>query len=219
MIREWIIFNTIEKPRNCIVALPGRGIQASTMLEFCKDFGLEETLLIVLRPFNWAWYPQPNSSLDQKAAVNGLGRAKNNIEEALATIKKGWGFKKEQITLLGFSAGAVMSLYTAMHSKLSFASAVSLGGAIFEPEKVPQCKHPITKILLCHNQDDDCFNWFERYLPMKKSLSDNGYDVTVRERSRGGHWLSKLDVINVSNFLGPILGYGEDWEHPGFLQE
>lgn len=217
-VREWEILVPLEEPENCIVALSGRGMPASMLLQFCGDLYFSKTLIISLRPYGHSWYPQPISSKDQKDAVEGLEKTRHGIIKNLQTIKNGWGFDTKDIALIGFSAGAVVSLYTATRSKTPFKAAISLAGAIFEPEKVPICQHSETKFLLCHNQDDNCFDWFERYLPMKEALLERGYDVQTLERYYGGHCVTKRDVMAVSDYLGPILNYGEEWIHPGFAQ-
>jgi predicted esterase len=115
-----------------------------------------------------------------------------------------WSRKHTDLTIV--SAGAVVALQVAMKAKEPFAACVSLAGAIFEPDKV---KKPInnTPIILQHNKGDFCFDWYERYLPMKDALKKNGYDVTVLERPNGSHTLYIDDAVSVSKLIATSLGY------------
>lgn len=218
MIRETLIVNSYDKPRNCIVALPGRGIKSEEMRDICMHMRLEETLIVCLRPWQFAWYPQPKNSFDQAEAVAGLPFAIKETQKAINQIcTKLFKFKNEDIALVGYSAGAVVAVQLGLHAKNPFAAVVSLSGAILEPSEVPPCNRT-TPFILQHNRDDFCFDWHERYLPMKESLIDNGYDVQTIERHWGGHNPSGNSIINAAYYLAPILGYPSDWDHPNIIE-
>lgn len=215
VIREWVISPSMHsmQPSRCIVGLPGRANTAEMMIRLGEGMCLPDTLIVALEPDGLAWYPQPYAADRQDAAVAGLPAARVGIENAVQRIEAGWGIDRSKIAIMGFSAGAVMALQVAAHAKKSFGAAVSLCGAILEPEKLPQCKHPDTGFLLLHNQDDYCFDWEERYLPMKRALMKNKYKVYVLEEEHGGHKPHWTDIIQVSNFVGKKI-VAEDWKHP-----
>lgn len=218
MIRETLIINSYEKPRNCIVALAGRGIKSEHMRDICMHMHLEETLIVCFRPWQFAWYPQPNNSFDQADAVAGLPLAMKETQKAINQIcTKVYGFKNKDIALVGYSAGAVVAIQLGLHAKNPFAAVVSLAGAILEPAEVPACNRT-TPFILQHNRDDLCFDWEERYLPMKESLIDNGYDVRTIERHWGGHNPSGEGIINAAYYLAPALGYSDEWDHPEVIK-
>jgi predicted esterase len=56
-------------------------------------------------------------------------------------------------------------------------------------------------IILNHGQDDYCFEWEERYLPMKRALSKKGYDLWLVERPEGNHTILNSDVACLQEFL------------------
>lgn len=214
-IRQWSILEPPSKPKYCILGLAGRCTPSDPMMELCADLGMQDALAIGIRAANFAWYPQPISSFHQEGAVSGLEPARKRIEAVVERIKRAWGIKRENIVMLGFSAGAVMSIYTAMHSKRPFHAIVSLAGAVLEPEKIPQCKFPEMPIILQHNRDDRCFDWHERYLPMRDGLEKSGYKVLTLERDKGGHAISYRDMVSIGEYLAPTMGYPEGWTHPG----
>lgn len=199
------------EPIGCVLVLPGRGIPGTLMEKFMFHTGLWRSLQVVLEPHNLEWYPAPNGPEDQEAAIWGLSHARKILEYEIERIEKGWGFKKKDMIILGFSAGAVMAIQMLAHSDKPYAGILSLAGAILDPADLPKAKYK-TPVLLQHNMDDDCFKWDERYLPMLKSLTKKGYNVTTNERPEGGHTLTGYDVDLTREFVSKQFGYWEDYE-------
>ncbi len=215
IIKEWVISpssNTMS-PSRCIVGLPGRCNGSKMMINICEDMCLPDTLIVALRPDGYAWYPQPFAADHQQAAVAGLPAARASIENAVQRIEAGWGIDRSKIALVGYSAGAVMAIQVAAYAKKSYGAVVSFCGAILEPGALPKCKHPKTDFLLMHNQDDLCFDWQERYLPMKEALRKQKYKVHILEDRWGGHTLCWTDIVQGGSFVGQQI-VGKDWKHP-----
>jgi phospholipase/carboxylesterase len=208
MISKWIINEPIGKRKGCIVALPGRGTPAETMERFVCHMDLPNTLVICLEPSNLRWYPQPNGPNDQREAVAGMERATDFLNKRLSKIQRAFRLRRQQIALVGYSAGSVMALNMCVNSNQPFAAVASMAGAILEPEHMPVANNQ-TPILLRHAIDDDCFKWDERYIPMKQSLLRGGYNVYVSEKNYGGHGISTEDAGTFGRFLAPFLGYNQ----------
>lgn len=215
MIKKQVIQYPLvsNKLNRCIICLPGRGQTADEIVNVCSHFNLPNTLIIGIEAKRLSWYPAPNNSEDQDEAVAGQEPARLRLEEEIKRICKQWSFERSQIALVGHSAGAVMSLLLAAKSDKSFNTVVSMCGAVLDTKNFPKCKHEKTNFLLLHNEDDYCFSWFERYLPMKSMLIENNYNVVTLESEYGGHGIHFVDIINVSNFIGPNLGF-KNWVHP-----
>ena len=207
------ILRARKKPLGCIVTLPGRGGTGRGMVDIYKQTELDKSLIIGITPSEKQWYPLPNGVEDQQAAVAGLDNAIENISGTLKRIRRSFGVVSRNTVLAGFSAGAVVALQIAALSEFPFAAVICHSGAILEPNKLPQCKHPSTKIMLVHSQDDTCFFWDERYLPMKKALQEKGYDFVSLERRVGNHGIYRPEIVMAGTFLAPILGYPKNWTH------
>jgi predicted esterase len=106
-----------------------------------------------------------------------------------------------------------MALQCAMLNDESFAAVVSHSGAILQPRKTPPARFD-TPIMLMHNKQDDCFDWTERFRPMRRMLVRRGYDVHLRVKNLPieRHALTYQDVALAGIFLAPLLGY-VDWKH------
>jgi len=111
-----------------------------------------------------------------------------------------------------------MSLQIAARSETPFKCAISLSGAVLDPEGLPECKHKETDIILQHNWDDLCFDWEERYIPMREAFKTKNYPVKVLERLYGGHDVSIKDVVVMSDVLAEKFGYA-NWQHPDVEDE
>lgn len=207
-VRNIIIKNPLsdKQGKGCVICLPGLGVPARYMFRFARHMELKRTTLVALEPYKLVWYPKPNGAQDQAKTVMGLPYAVRAACEAIEKVKKATGYTNSQIALVGFSAGAVVALQVAMQSYAPFAACVSLAGAIFEPDKVSPAKNQMPMILQ-HNKSDECFDWYERYLPMRYALKTNGYNLTLLERNGGGHTMYVDDAVNVSRIIAPLLGY------------
>ena len=207
-----------------VLCLAGRGGSGARLANRYFDLsGLNKTAFIGVTPFNphfgrrffhaIEWYPAPYSSEDQEEAVSGLENARERIEEILEKVTEKFNVARNKIAILGFSAGAVMSVYTATRGG-TLAGVVGHAGAILEPHNVPACQTE-TPILLTHGKMDGCFDWYERYVPMKNSLVENNYNVHSFEHY-GDHWVTEPEIIVGSEFLKTKLGYPKNHFVPYF---
>lgn len=205
------ILRSRKKPLGCVITLPGRGGTGKEMVEIYKESRLTKSLIVGVTPPNRQWYPLPNGVGDQRAAVSGLDDAIDNVFKTLSRVRHNFGITSRNTALVGFSAGAVVALQVAARSEHPFAAVLCHSGAILEPDKLPLCKHPSTKILLIHSMDDTCFYWDERYVPMKEALRAKGYNFMSLEREMGNHGLYHSDMVVAGMFLAPLLGYPKNW--------
>lgn len=202
MIKSCHVFYTNPKPEYAVICIPGR---ANDGAMFARDYhthsNLKNTVFVGPTPVNYAWYPMPVDSNNQKAALSGLPKARKAIESVQEAVEKRFGIPKSKTSLVGFSAGGVMAIQAAAFTEEPYSSVVCHSGAILEPSNLPSCKHYNCPVLLTHNADDYCFDWFERYEPMKNILIKNGYPTYVLERKQGGHQVSRHDIEQSITFM------------------
>lgn len=218
MIRDidFYVFNGNKKSHSCVICLAGRsGCGGRLAHHYQQATELYDTTFVGVTPYsernNVEWYPQPYSSTEQRSAVAGLEGAREFVEQIISSTMKEFDLPRNKIALTGFSAGAVMSLYTITHSTDDLAGVVVHSGASLESNKIPQCQNN-TDILLTHGKRDYCFDWYERYVPMKNGLLKKGYTTFAVEDPTEVHRVSYSDMIFSACFLAPRLGY-ESFEH------
>jgi len=209
MINKWHIVEPKGKRKGCILALPGRAIPGEMMEKFCFHMGLPQTMVAVFEPHELKWYPQPFGADDQTDAIAGLADAVVAVNKRIGILQRAFHLHRNQIAVVGFSAGSVLALQLLAATKKPFAAVVGFAGAIFEPSAMPKALTQ-TPVLLRHAIDDDCFSWEERYVPMRQALLDNDYNLFVSEKMYGGHGIGVEDAHTIGKFISPYLGYKED---------
>tara|TARA_Y100000034_G_scaffold86053_1_gene103163 strand:+ start:9537 stop:10295 length:759 start_codon:yes stop_codon:yes gene_type:complete len=217
MIRDidFYVFNGAKKSHSCVICLAGRaGCGGRLAHHYQQATELNDTTFIGVTPWgerSVEWYPQPYSATEQREAVAGLQTARHFVEEIITSTMEQFNVPRNRIALTGFSAGAVMSLFTTTNSQEDLAGVVVHSGASLEPNRIPQCQNN-TAVLLTHGQLDFCFDWYERYVPMKNALLKKGYKTLVVESPKEHHRVSYADMVFSAKFLASRLGY-EGFEH------
>ena len=215
---EFKTYKGSEEGHSCAICLAGRAGDGGTLArDYWVYSSLHKTTFVGVTPWRLnigkiskyyaiEWYPQPYSAMDQREAVAGLDYAKMQIERIINKVIEVYKVPRERIAILGFSAGAVMSLYTATQGE-HLAAVISHAGAVLEPNEIPKNTND-TPILLIHGTNDSCFDWYERYVPMKNALIRRKYRVSAFEHS-GSHWVTPSDVVVGAKFLSSHLDYNE----------
>jgi predicted esterase len=215
---ELAVRANVGELKGTVIFFPGRGGKAQTLIDHYDMFaGLQHSLFLGIGPED-EWYPMPNGANDQSKAVQGLEGSILRLKHFIDILKLTYNFVPEQTALVGFSAGAVMALQLALNFDENYAAVVCHSGAILQPQNV-RTKTKDTTFFLLHSQDDDCFYWNERYVPMKNALSDNGYNTLKVERRSGGHHVFSDDISFVSKSLERKFGYDPNQKTTALLSE
>jgi len=191
--------------KKCIIFLAGRGGSAKGQhTEMYSDQFHKmkaENVLLIGAAAGKEYYPAPRGPKDQDEAIRGQGKAVGQIMNIVLAMEHDYEVKRENIWLCGFSAGAVMAILTAAQATKQFGGVIAHNGAILEPDNIPDGKVMKTPFALFHTKDDNVFKWDERYLPMKKTLTEKGYNVTVFESEHGGHGFGQEQVEQACSFI------------------
>lgn len=182
-----------------IIILAGRDCTAKEMLQAFKNLNYRK---IAIQPVD-EWYAIPNGIDDQQAAVVGIKNQVSKLNYFVKQLEVLYSVKRNNIVLLGYSAGAVMALQLAVNSKEEFAAVICYKGAILNTESLPQANN-FTKYILMHSRNDSCFKWHERYLPMKKSLIEKNYNCDCLEWNDGEHAINSPDINIISALIQNI---------------
>ena len=206
MISSIYIHEPENSPCGVVIGITGRNTTLGSMFDLIANAGLNRSVLVVIQPKNLEWYPAPNGPGDQKNAINGLNNNVKHLVNRIKSIQSMYGFDKNLVSLIGYSAGAVMALKVIECSEYNFAGVVALSGVVLDPVSLRPASNN-TPLLLKHSFDDECFEWEERYVPSRDALIARGYNVTVEEKQDGGHGVTLADIHAAGRFLRPKLGY------------
>jgi len=202
MIKSCHVYYKNENPYFAVICIPGRANDGALFAnEYFTESGIDNAVFVGPTPDGYAWYPMPHDAKNQSAALQGIPRAIKAIEAVRAAVEKRFDIPKRRTILAGFSAGGVMAIQTAAYSEEPYAGVICHSGAILEPKDLPMCKNQGCPVLLTHNRDDMCFEWYERFLPMKEVLIKKGWKTYTLERNSGGHVTSSDDMSEGAYFI------------------
>lgn len=193
------VVKEVKDARSMVLLLPGRGQMPRDILSVYHAHSNLQSIFIAIKPEN-EWYPLPRGANDQTEAVFGISMLLPSFDRLIKKLESNYNLKRNKIALVGFSAGAVIAIQTAIHADEPFAAVVSHAGAILDPDSIPVAEHN-TPYLLIHSKDDSCFSWDERYLPMKNALEKQGYNIECKEHEDNGHAVTAEDIEIASEFL------------------
>lgn len=206
MISSIYIHEPEGTPCGIVIGVTGRNTTIGSMFELISNAGLNRSVLAVIQPKNLEWYPAPNGPKDQKNAIDGLNHNVRFLNSRIKSIRSIYGGDCNNVGLIGYSAGAVMSLKVIEGSEMNFAGCVCLSGVVLDPLNLRPAMNN-TPILLKHNFDDECFGWEDRYIPSRDALIAKGYNITVEEKQDGGHGVKLEDIHMAGRFLRSRFGY------------
>ena len=191
---------SFDDPTHAIILLPGRDIPAEAMMQnFISLVDMPRMVFYCLEP-KIEWYPIPNGVDNQSKSVKGLSENLPIIRNCIMELLVEENIPVSNTILIGFSAGGVIALGLACNFSDEYKLVISHSGAILEPGCLKECEVN-TKFLLYHRKDDFCFDWDERYVPMKNALVNQGYNVFFKEDLYGNHTIYKNDVEEIQNFI------------------
>ena len=206
---KWCVYDSPEKADSCILALPGRGQSGFWIAGLYSLVPLPRTAIIGITPKNCEWYPQPNGAYDQREAVASLPFSLMTLYDIIRGLSTEYGIHPNRVSVVGFSAGAVMAVQCIAKLNMDLAAIVSHAGAILDPKNLPDCNVK-TPILVFHNEDDEAFKWYERFRPMEEALIRRKYQHQTVTRETGGHQIFEADLKLAAKFIGQQLGYSEE---------
>ncbi len=152
--------------RSCVVFLHGYGANGADLLGLADPLAehLPDTMFIapdapeecVGSPMGFQWFPIPwiDGSSDEERDL-GMQRATEDLNAFLDALMVDEDLLPEQVALVGFSQGTMMSLHIAPRREDEIAGVVGFSGRLMYPEMLEddaQCKPPM---LLLHGDMDD----------------------------------------------------------------
>ncbi|WP_136441281.1 alpha/beta hydrolase [Pacificoceanicola onchidii] len=152
--------------RSCVVFLHGYGANGADLLGLADPLGehLPDTLFVAPdapedcagSPMGFQWFPIPwidGSSEEESRA--GMDRAVDDLNAFLDALMVDEDLLPEQVALVGFSQGTMMSLHVAPRREDELAGVVGFSGRLLEPELLSDEVVSRPPILLVHGDQDD----------------------------------------------------------------
>ncbi|MCC1491627.1 alpha/beta hydrolase [Cognatishimia sp. F0-27] len=152
--------------RSCVVFLHGYGANGADLLGLADPLGehLPDTLFVAPdapescagAPMGFQWFPIPwiDGSSEEEAQA-GLMRAADDLNAFLDALMVDEDLLPEQVALVGFSQGTMISLHVAPRRDDEIAGIVGFSGRILAPELLADEVVTRPPVLLVHGDMDD----------------------------------------------------------------
>ena len=152
--------------RSAVVFLHGYGANGADLLGLADPLAdhLPDTLFIAPdapencagSPFGYQWFPIPwiDGSSEEESS-RGMHQAIEDLNAFLDALMVDEDLLPEQVCLLGFSQGTMMSLHVAPRREDPVAGIVAFSGRLLEPELLADEVQSRMPILLVHGDQDD----------------------------------------------------------------
>jgi len=211
-IRDFSQNSPTKKPKTLALILHGYGADGENLVDLAEVLheSLEFPLFIIPdAPFGYEYAPDMGnqwfSLLDRTESVliDGAETARkillNFIDEHLEKYELGY----ENLVLIGFSQGAMMSIFTALQLPKSCKAVVSFSGTMVSGEHtIATCKSK-PPICIIHGSNDDVVSLALGKFTAK-TLKQIGFDVQFHEVNELGHSIDMRCIDIAKKFFKKI---------------
>jgi phospholipase/carboxylesterase len=199
-----------QKPDSIVLMLHGYGANGEDLISIADVWGpsLPNTLFISPNalevceenPFGFQWFSLRDRS--HKAMLAGLRDASKEVVDLVYQVCTTYDVPLERVVLMGFSQGAMLSLYTTCYVLPGLAGVLAYSGAFFQDEDAPLLTP--APIQLIHGEEDLA-------VPMEGSkqahqhLSSRGHPVDLQLLSYLEHGIDTRGLKIGQEFLDKML--------------
>lgn len=204
------------KAESLVIFLHGYGADGNDLLGLADPMAphLPNTVFVApnapeicpMNPMGYQWFPIPwIDGSSEEAAMTGMAAAVKDLNAFLDTLLESEGMRPDQVVLVGFSQGTMMSLHVAPRRSEPFAGVVGFSGRLMMPESLEDEVVSRPPVLLIHGDQDDVVP--PQSLPeAANGLTAAGFEVFVHVMKGTGHGIAP-DGLGVSlAFIRQRLG-------------
>lgn len=152
--------------RSLVVFLHGYGADGKDLLGLATPLAphLPDTVFVApdapevcaVNPAGFQWFPLPwLDGSSQEQAEEGMARATRDLDAFLDAVMVEEDMLPEQVALVGFSQGTMMSLHVAPRREDPVAAVVGFSGRLLDPESLADEVQSRPPVLLIHGDADD----------------------------------------------------------------
>ncbi len=206
---EWQEIPSVHPEKGCVITLHGRGTRGSDLMPLADELDLPNLRWIfpdapfpfpdLLGGFMWYGSRTGNS--------NGILNSRKLLFDLLDHLIDTEGVSPENIALLGFSQGAVMSLDVGLRYPKKMGALIALSGFLAAPEKLGKEKSVESlsvPILLAHGTKDEVVS-VDGSREAQKTLLEEGYAAELTEYAMG-HQIVPEEMTHIREYLQSYLG-------------
>lgn len=160
-------------------------------------------------PMGFQWFPIPwiDGSAEEEAA-HGMALAVDDLNAYLDALMDEHAITPDNLLLLGFSQGTMMSLHIAPRRAEPLAGIVGFSGRLVQPEMLGDETVSRMPVLLIHGDADDVVP-IAALPEAGNALTAAGFDVYAHVMKGTAHGIAPDGLSVALAFIRERLGYGE----------
>jgi phospholipase/carboxylesterase len=210
------------KPRRLVVLLHGYGSDGNDLIGLAPHWARQIPDAEFLSPhapfpcegapFGHQWFSFADRS--PAAILAGAKAAAAILDAFLDEALAARGLTDDDLALVGFSQGTMMSLYVAPRRPRALAGVVGYSGALLGAEDLAAEIRSRPPMLLVHGEADPVVP-FAELARAAAALKAAGLAVTTEARPRLPHSIDEQGLLLGGRFLARVLGRSEGKDSPG----
>ena len=202
-------------PKQIVFLLHGYGADGADLIDLSSPFSMVLPYAKFISPdapYDCKMSPMGKEWFPIEEIPNGAINASNKLLNLIKNECDKESLKFENVLLIGFSQGAMMSIQSLLLSKYDFFGIIGYSGGTSQ-ENINASRHFIEKnkhknsstpILLVHGEEDDIVP-FSSLENTKKLLNEIGFDVKTVNRPGLGHGIDPDGISAGMEFVKKII--------------
>ncbi len=200
-------------PKQIVIFLHGLGANGMDLLGLGKEWAndIPDTVFVSpdapfpcdMAPVGYQWF-----SLQQwteEAILAGIKQAAPILNEFIDDQLEIYNLSDENLALVGFSQGTMMSLYTAPRREKPCAGVLGYSGALIAGEELESSKNIVKMPVHLLHGDTDPIVPVQEYHKAKSELEKAGFPVSGEVFNKLEHGINEQGIISGANFLKKIF--------------
>jgi phospholipase/carboxylesterase len=200
------------QPRQVVILLHGLGADGNDLIGLADYWGrlLPEAAFVApnapypcdMAPYGHQWFSlQDRTPAMIQAGVRAAAPILDHfVDETLAA----YGLDEQNLALVGFSQGTMMSLFVALRRGAPVAGVLGYSGALVAPEALPEEIRARPPVLLVHGEADEVVP-FEMMPAAEGALRQNGVPVETIRCPGLGHAIDQTGLVRGGAFLEEVF--------------
>lgn len=197
-----------EAPQQLVILLHGLGSDGNDLiglvpaminyLPYAHFIAPHAPFACDMAPFGYQWFSLQDRSAP--AVVAGVQQAAPIVSAFIDEQKERFGLEDNQIALVGFSQGTMMSLYVGLRRADALGAILGYSGALVAPQLLASEIESRPPVCLVHGTDDDVVP-YQQLLDAKAALEEVGVGVEAHTCHGLGHSIDPYGMEAGVKFL------------------
>lgn len=207
----------VQNPKYLVIFLHGYGSNGEDLLSLCNEFSniLPEAHFIspnAVQPWEggfpgcYQWFSL-NSGFDSKGIEEmapDIKKSSNILSDFIDEQLVRFSLTRENLFLIGFSQGAMMSMHQGLTSKEKLAGIVAFSGKLASPDLLGEELSSKPEICLIHGESDPVVP-FDYFLKAKDILEEHNFSFEAHSIPNLEHSIDLQGIEYAQNFIKKII--------------